>query len=785
MTIIFVFFGLLDYQEPNSYFLNPVMSAYGIVVTDNQCSAIYLIKENKISELISSPGCGSYYTISPDKNLIGLKLITEHGLQTPAIYDLTSHQITRLYKPVYQAGQISFSNNNKIAFAIDEELIVKNGNDLERYYLGVYANLAPISPNGNFVAYNDNFDQLRLINLTTKEKLCFTDSKYGYFYPKWSPDSRFLAYSTLGGTIKVYDLFNKNTCEIDQGMNPEWSPDSKYLSYYVIETDGHSLTGSDLYVSKYDGKEKIRLTNTPEIFEMDPKFCYKGQIIFHTYDKREICIARLCLVESKIENNVLQEIETVHNESEPFKINHYKVTSDFGTRDSIDVPYLHQVYDTPDWFDGSWACAPTTAMMAIAYYRKLPHWDCWCSWPYGHTSHFGRYISELYHYREVTYSDTARDPDNNLAWGGYGYMWYNGYSPYSRMVYYINYHDITSWTDNSPTWDETIAEISAGYPYCMCVGLTVSGHLVLAVGQVLDWHTLIFNDPYGNKNLGYMNYNGKYARYDWPGYNNGYENLNLVYWCRGAQGNWEPPADTIVDDLQFRYADLGEQFGFYLYTDSPASMRFWRDALTGYEGHMWWTYATNSADTCYATWTPNLTLAGDYEVFTYIPSVNSNALARYKIYYSGGNQTVIINQANYQDQWVSLGTYPFDISGGYSYLGDATGTPGQLIGYDAMKWSFKGPGIKEYISANKNTASIKSNPTRGNVTLNIHLGVSQKVTISIYEITGRCVHKEDKGQLNKDFNIIQINTSHLPTGVYILKVSIGNEDIFNKCVIIH
>ena len=40
--------------------------------------------------------------------------------------------------------------------------------------------------------------------------------------------------------------------------------------------------------------------------------------------------------------------------------------------------------------------------------------------------------------------------------------------------------------------------------------------------------TLIFNDPYGNKNVSYPSANGAGAIYDWPGYNNGYQNLNGV-----------------------------------------------------------------------------------------------------------------------------------------------------------------------------------------------------------------------------------------------------------------
>lgn len=785
MVSILLFLVLLSYREPDGYFLDPKVSFNGIIVTDNHCSAIYFIKGNDINELISAPGCGRYYSLSPDRKFIGFKLIDRDGLQAPVIYNLTTRTLTELYKSVPQAGQINFSNDGKISFTIGEILIIKDSSKINRYNLGVYANLAPISPDGKYVAYNDDEDQLWIFDLKTEEKTCFTslDSKNptaraGCFNPVWSPDGRYIVYSTLDGHIKVYELSGKETYNIGEGKDPDWSSDCQHIIYCLPEIDGHEITGSELYLSKYDGSEKIRLTFTPDIFEMNPElFDDKRKLIFHTYEKGEICV-------SKIIDNELKETEIIFKSVEPLKIHYYNLNPNFGLRDSIDVPYLHQVYDTPDWHDGHWSCAPTTAMMAIAYYRRLPYWDCWCSLPYGHTSHFGNYICALYNYREVTYSDTARDASNNLAWGGYGYMWYDGYSPYSRMVDYIDYHNLTTWSDNSPTWAETVAEVQAGYPYCMCVGLTASGHLILAVGQVLDWHTLIFNDPYGNKNTpGYPSYDGKYARYDWPGYNNGYENLNQVYWCRGARGNWEPVCDTIVDDLQFRYT--GESYGFYMYTDPPSTMRYYRDNLSGFRGHMWWTYTTVSADTCYVTWTPNLPQSGDYEVFAYIPSINATANARYQINYSGGTQTVVINQTNYSDEWVSLGTYSFNTSGGYVYLDDATETQGQHIGFDAMKWSYQDPGIEE-VSASSfvNSVKFRSNPVNGVMVLDVNLVSNRKFATSIYDATGRCVYEEAKAILNSGLHRIKIDVSYLPSGVYIIKTSIGFENIFNKCVVV-
>lgn len=780
-------FLILMISEPEVYFSNPVSTPYGIILTDNYCNNLYFLKNNGLKELSNTPGCGRYYTLSPDKRLLGYKLITEDGLQRPAVYDLEKCEVSELHQPVYRAGQVSFSRDGKIAFTIDEDLIVKNHQGTRHYNLGVYSNLCPISPDGNFIVYNDNYDQLWILNLNTLEKLIITDNKNGYFYPKWSLDSRLIAYSSLSGHIKVYDRIEKRNYDIAEGRCYNWSPDSKWLIYHATKTDGFELTASDLYIAKYDGSEIIQLTNTPEIFEMEPDFIDGDEIIYHTFDRLGIWVSR-------IKEKKIVDTKILFQQKDKLKVNYHNIKTDFGSRDSIDVPYIHQVYDTPDWHNGHWSCAPTTAMMAIAYYRKLPYWDCWCSYPYGHTSHFGNYICAEYNYREVTYNLVAQDPSGNNAWGGYGYMWYDNYSPYSRMYQYLVNHNLNSWVDDTPTWAETQAEVSAGWPYCMCVGLTSAGHLVLAVGQVLNWHTLIFNDPYGNKNTpGYPSYDGKYARYDWPGYNNGYQNLNTVYWCRGARGSWPPAVDTIVDDLQIRYP--GESYGFYMHTQSPSTMRFYRDNLSGYNGHFWWTYTTAGTDTCYVTWTPRITVSGTYEVYAYIPSINANANARYRIYYAGGNQTVTINQNNYSNQWVLLGAFPFNTSGGYVYLGDATGTAMQRIAFDAIRWrrvssdiaeDLPGGNLKDY------GLMVYPNPASEKITIRYLFPITgcRISNIKIYDVSGRMVksfnlsqtgnsqfiepgHKNSQSS-NQPAEIVwngDDNTGRLlPAGIYIIKI---------------
>ncbi|MGB3341245.1 MAG: T9SS type A sorting domain-containing protein [bacterium] len=760
----------------DGYFYDPIFLHDHIITTDNHCSAIYAIENGQIEILVSSPGCGRYYSISPDQRNIGFKLINARGLQSPALYDLVTGSIRELRGFCSQAGQVSFSNTGKIAFTVGSELIVMDNSGERHFDLGTYANLAPISPDGQYVVYNDEQDDLWIMALKERIRKCITvDLDGGFCYPKWSSDSRYFVFSNLQGHIYVYDLSYEQVYYIGEGMNPDWSPDNQYLIYHRVAIDGMVMTGSDLYLSKYDGSEQFILTATPDIHEMDPAFCdNQNTVCYHIYDRREICLG-------KIENRTLIHEKTVFASSGPVPFIKHKFKTINGARDSIDVPYYHQVYDVPDWFNGHWACAPTTAIMAIAYYNKLPEWNCWCSNPYGHNSSFGRYLCELYHYREIDYNLQAQDPSGNWASGGYGYMWAGSNRPYTHMAPFLSNHDIVSWRDVSPTFAETIAEVNAGYPYGMCVGLTASGHLVLAVGQVWDWHTLIFNDPYGNKNTpGYPSYDGKYVRYDWPGYNNGCENLDYVYWCVGAQGDWEPATDTIVDDLQFAG-------GFYLHTEAPSSMVYWHDVLTGYNGHAWWTYTTAATyqDTCYAVWTPVLTTLGDYNLYAYIPESHADATAaRYHINAVAGSTMVTIDQSGYSDEWVPLGMFGFIQGSAYVRLGDATGTQGQRIAFDAMNWEYLGPGIDEFGASTPPTlVSLKSNPVKRFITLNTTSARESRIDITLFDITGRCVYDEKDISPSYTGEVL-IDVSDLPSGVYILRTSIDHQNIYHKCIIL-
>lgn len=764
--------------EVDGYFANPVVSAKGVIVTNNSASKLFLIKNTGLIELIAAPGCGRYFNISTDKSTIGFKLIKPDGMQVPALYNLDSMKITELSVPVDLCGQVSFSANEKVAFTIANILNVIDNNICKTYNLGTYSNIAPISPDGNYVIFTKDDSQLYMINLLTNVVKRITDNLSGYAYPQWSPDGNKVSFASLSGTITVWDKISNATYSIGTGENARWSDDSEYIYYNVLSNENLEFKGSEIFRSRFDGTSITQLTNTKDTDEMFPFAESDSSIIYCTYNKREIIRAKL-----NADHSIISKLDTLIKAMIQMQIEKNE-TGNFSQKSSKsitmlpgDVPYVSQRWDTPDWHAGSGSCAPTTAVMAFAYYNRLPYWDIICaSNPTSHMSHYGAYVADKYRYNELYY-DTYADAYGTDAYGGYGYMWGLG-SPSSYMATYIQNHGFTSVKSATTTFQNVVDEIDAGYPFSICNLLSSAGHLTLTVGYVNGQHTLIFNDPYGDKNLGSWGSlnNGKNSYYDWPGYNNGYQNLNTMAWTVTSETSEPIYNDTIIDDIYYNH-------GFYMNNQSPSHMKFYRDTkLGGYNDHFWYTYTSTSTtvDTCWVKWTPNIPVSGNYEVSAYIPTINASATtARYKVFFDGGNQTVVINQAPIYGQWVSLGIFPFSAgNSGYVRLGDGSGMQSQKIAFDAMKWVYAGTITSIEDTDPEINFSISPNPATGNLTITSNTTGSSDVEIEIYDLPGKLFLSK---QIILDTSTPQnIDISGLPSALYLLRITSEGKSCFRK-----
>ncbi|MCC6396497.1 MAG: C39 family peptidase [Bacteroidetes bacterium] len=662
--------------EENGYLAKPSHTSSGVVCTNTFGSALYVVRNDTLHELASGPGIGLYYTVSPSGDRVGCKVVTEAGLQIAAVLDPANGRLRHLTGPEPRVGQVSFTTDGRMAFTVGEDLVITNGLTAERYGLGTYANIAPVSADARFVAYNDIDDQLWLMDLGGGNRACITDRSSGFFAPVWSPSGSRLVYSTLHGILSVYDLASKRTYRLGPGSNPSWTPDSHTLLFHRTISERDVVVASDIYSIAYDGSNERCLTETTDEFAMDPSVTPDGRaVLFHTCTSREVRVQSLDGTVPLLKGAVARIASAGGLTFRP------SVPSAApASVSALDIPYVHQVYDTPDWFNGHWACAPTQAIMVLAYYHVLPPWVISCSWPSRHSTSWGNYVASPYRFKGIDFVSAAEDPNGVNGQGGYGYMWTGSGSPHTRMAEYYRTHGFSATQTEGTAYSTAAADISAGYPFSMCVLLTTSGHLVLAHGFGAEAHTLVFNDPYGNKNQGYMNAAGKNVLYDWPGYNNGYQNLTQVAWCISTRYTALAVADTVVDDLQF-------SSGFTLNNAPPASMSAWRDLNRGFQGHLWYTLTTaGPVDTFFAEWRPVLPAEGDYDVQAFIELSNATD-ARYEITHAGGRDSAFINQKLISKNWVSLGVFHFNAGeGGAVRLGHRSSVADQEIVFDAVRW---------------------------------------------------------------------------------------------------
>ncbi len=753
----------------NNELKNPLITNYGILFTLSGSSCLYLEQNGKSALLNSSPGCGRYFTISRDKQIAGFKYIDDNGEQIPSLINLGTKEITYLHAPVREAGQISFADDGTFAFTIADDLIVNSVSGKKIYNLGSYSNIAPVSPDAKYAAFNNNNDQIFILNLATGIKQEITNGPGGYFYPVWSPDGRKLLYSSLNANMKVYDLDNGETYSLGKGFSPSWSNDSRLIIFYREEIKQQVLINSDIYTETYNGSAIKKITSTPGELEMDPSFADDDSKIIYSLAGSESYIqADFSPISLSIKNE--KQITLNINHDKLPNINSIKSVEEL---DTINVPYINQLYDTPDYFNGSAACGPTSAMMVLAYFNILPVWNIHCTYPYGHNSKWGRYISDFYRYRQVNYDFKANDPNGRAAQGAFGYMWSGSNSPYSTMVDYFRSHGLKASLTDSPPYSAAYNQVSAGNPYVICVGLTSVGHIVVADGTTPINHTLVFNDPYGNKNIGYSNYSGRFVTYDWPGYNNGYQNLTTVYWSVAVSYDVPAPTDTLVDDIDFND-------GFYLNTKSPSSMAYWKDLNVGFNNHAWYALSTDSlSDSCYAVWTPNLPKDGYYKVSAYIPFSQAET-TDYKINTSDGIRDVTLNQLAAVGTWALLGQYKFDKGSlGYVMLNNETPVKGQTVVFDAVKWSYVD---STATSVNQFTGNIPGkftleqnypNPFNPTTIIKYQIPDNSFVTLKVYDELGRLVKTLVNQDENKGTYNINFNGSNLASGIYFYRLQAG------------
>ncbi len=204
------------------------------------------------------------------------------------------------------------------------------------------------------------------------------------------------------------------------------------------------------------------------------------------------------------------------------------------------------------------ACAPTTASMYLGYYGLLNKQAVTSRDGTGKVSYYAYHVGKSYTNQKGTYtfSQTAYGNGCYNIQGGYGYMWYGSYTPRDRFTSYMTLNGCTSsamqWSA-SASWTKFKEESTAGRPTMLCIALQSSGHLILgfatnckyrtATGFTQQTGSFVCHDPYGDCNDSTWGDNdGQHSTYDWVGYNNGQENIDVFYYSCTAV----PPTSSVA-----------------------------------------------------------------------------------------------------------------------------------------------------------------------------------------------------------------------------------------------
>jgi len=277
-------------DDPN---MNPVWSPDGSMVAFTKSNYtgiwIYNFTDNSIKQITNEQAAGFAFKWSADSKSILTRVAKyedNRRYNAVKVFDIESNQSVRLTEYRTRMPYLPEWSDE------DSKVILPTKEGVEIYNSGKLKKSVTLKPEINAFIKGDKIISRDVVTQT--EKIMEPIKNAQIINLVISPDKNKVAFEVMGGNMYSMNIDGTNLIDLGKGNRPLWSSESKKIIYMITEDDGHDFTASDIYTINADGTQKLNVTNSKDLIEMNPCFAPDGKmVVFDAYNDGSIYLMNL------------------------------------------------------------------------------------------------------------------------------------------------------------------------------------------------------------------------------------------------------------------------------------------------------------------------------------------------------------------------------------------------------------------------------------------------------------------------------------------------------------